>query len=600
MQPVGEPPPSRSGGPSPSRRARDDRRVAGPRRSRRLRRRHPGLLPLRQHRHQRGDDGQRAAHPVPRPALRAHADPVHLHGRGGPRGRGPSSTRRWTGPVTPLVFTTAAVDEVRDELPKTQCPVIDFFGLHMSGSRRSWGPRAARGPPGCTASATSSATTPDGGGRVRHRARRRPEHARPRQGRRDPGRAVAVRQDADQRCTSRCSTASSSPTTRSSTRTSRPPTCPRPVRDLRDRCFGLTTTPARLSRVRHERRPELPVRLDRAVRASSCAGPRRSTQRHRLPVIDSSAKSVEEMSTMILQTLPATAQLDPQPARPPQEPPAMSTARTTVGTTRRRQRPLVRRARPGRPRAGRRQERLARRDGPQPGRRRACRCPTASPPPPTPTGASSATPGWPSGSAASCAGLDTDDVRRARRGRPGDPRRRASSSPSRRTSRPTSATAYEQLAGETAPRTCPSPSAPARPPRTCPTPRSPGSRRPSSTSAASTRSCSAIREVFASLYNDRAIAYRVHHGFEHDDVALSAGVQRMVRSDVGASGRHVHHGHRVRVRRRRLHHLLLRPGRGASSRARSTPTSSTSTSRRCAAGRPAILKRGVGEQGAPR
>ena len=46
----------------------------------------------------------------------------------------------------------------------------------------------------------------------------------------------------------------------------------------------------------------------------------------------------------------------------------------------------------------------------------------------------------------------------------------------------------------------------------------------------------AIREVFASLYNDRAIAYRVHHAFEHDTVALSAGVQQMVRSDVGASG----------------------------------------------------------------
>jgi pyruvate, water dikinase len=46
----------------------------------------------------------------------------------------------------------------------------------------------------------------------------------------------------------------------------------------------------------------------------------------------------------------------------------------------------------------------------------------------------------------------------------------------------------------------------------------------------------AIREVFASLYNDRAIAYRVHHRFEHETVALSAGVQRMVRSDIGASG----------------------------------------------------------------
>ena len=46
----------------------------------------------------------------------------------------------------------------------------------------------------------------------------------------------------------------------------------------------------------------------------------------------------------------------------------------------------------------------------------------------------------------------------------------------------------------------------------------------------------AIKEVFASLYNDRAIAYRVHKGFAHADVALSAGVQRMVRSDIGASG----------------------------------------------------------------
>ncbi|WP_254359703.1 phosphoenolpyruvate synthase [Microbacterium hominis] len=46
----------------------------------------------------------------------------------------------------------------------------------------------------------------------------------------------------------------------------------------------------------------------------------------------------------------------------------------------------------------------------------------------------------------------------------------------------------------------------------------------------------AVRRVFASLYNDRAIAYRVHHGFDHAEVALSAGVQRMVRSDVGSSG----------------------------------------------------------------
>ena len=46
----------------------------------------------------------------------------------------------------------------------------------------------------------------------------------------------------------------------------------------------------------------------------------------------------------------------------------------------------------------------------------------------------------------------------------------------------------------------------------------------------------AVRRVFASLYNDRAIAYRVHKGFDHSEVSISAGVQRMVRSDLGAAG----------------------------------------------------------------
>jgi len=46
----------------------------------------------------------------------------------------------------------------------------------------------------------------------------------------------------------------------------------------------------------------------------------------------------------------------------------------------------------------------------------------------------------------------------------------------------------------------------------------------------------AVRQVYASLYNDRAISYRVHHGFDHRGVALSAAVQQMVRSDLGSSG----------------------------------------------------------------
>jgi len=46
----------------------------------------------------------------------------------------------------------------------------------------------------------------------------------------------------------------------------------------------------------------------------------------------------------------------------------------------------------------------------------------------------------------------------------------------------------------------------------------------------------ALKEVFASLFNDRAISYRVHQGFAHSDVALSAGIQKMIRSDIASSG----------------------------------------------------------------
>jgi len=69
----------------------------------------------------------------------------------------------------------------------------------------------------------------------------------------------------------------------------------------------------------------------------------------------------------------------------------------------------------------------------------------------------------------------------------------------------------------------------------------------------------AMHEVYASLFNDRAIAYRVHQGFDHSQVAISVGVQHMVRSDLGASG------------------VMFTPARW-SCRARSTRTSSTSSS----------------------
>ena len=64
------------------------------------------------------------------------------------------------GPVAPLVFTTAAVDEVREELLSTRAPIIDFFGhAHEAGSRSSSAPAGCGRPAGCTASATSGGTT---------------------------------------------------------------------------------------------------------------------------------------------------------------------------------------------------------------------------------------------------------------------------------------------------------------------------------------------------------------------------------------------------------------------------------------------------------
>ena len=175
---------------------------------------------------------------------------------------------------------------------------------------------------------------------------------------------------------------------------------PKPIRHLRDRCFGITTTAARLSQVRHERRAELPVRLAGAVHASSCVGPRRSTASTRSRSIDSSAKSVEEMSTVILQSLaqPRLTSTRPRRPRPTREDPRMTTATpTSAGPP-----PTTSAGSPSSGLAdleqvGGKNSSLGEMVG-QPDARPGCGCPTASPPPPTPTAASSATPGWPSGS----------------------------------------------------------------------------------------------------------------------------------------------------------------------------------------------------------
>jgi len=105
----------------------------------------------------------------------------------------------------------------------------------------------------------------------------------------------------------------------------------------------------------------------------------------------------------------------------------------------------------------------------------------------------------------------------------------------------------------------------------------------------------AIKEVFASLFNDRAIAYRVHHNFDHAAVALSAGVQRMVRSDKGASGvmftMDTESGFRNAVFVTASYGLGEAVVQGAVN-----PDEFYAYKPALEAGRPAILKRGLGEK----
>ena len=104
-----------------------------------------------------------------------------------------------------------------------------------------------------------------------------------------------------------------------------------------------------------------------------------------------------------------------------------------------------------------------------------------------------------------------------------------------------------------------------------------------------------IKEVFASLYNDRAISYRVHQGFAHAEVALSAGIQRMVRSDLGASGvmftLDTESGFRDAVFITATYGLGEMVVQGAVN-----PDEFYVHKPTLAAGRPAILRRGVGDK----
>ena len=206
------------------------------------------------------------------------------------------------GPVTPLAFSTTAMEEVRQELLRTKCPLVDFFDLHMERVESILGVKGIR-----------VAARLHGMGDVqRYNARMAAveyaiEH--------DDGQSMRALDKADVILVapSRCG---KTPTTmylalQHGIFVANYPLVeedfeiaelPRPVRELRDRCFGMTTNPARLSQIRNARRPN-----SRYASLEQCSYELRQAEamyrNHHLPVINSSAKSVEEMSTVILQTL---------------------------------------------------------------------------------------------------------------------------------------------------------------------------------------------------------------------------------------------------------------------------------------------------------
>ena len=208
--------------------------------------------------------------------------------------------------VTPLAFTTTATDEIRRELHRTRCPLIDFFDIHLRRVEDILDMKGRR----------IAARLHGVGDIQRYNSRMQAveyalEH--------DDAQSLRALDKADLILVapSRCG---KTPTTmylalQHGLFVANYPLVdedfdesdlPRPIRTLRDRCFGLVSTPARLSQVRQERRPN-----SRYASLEQCTWELRRAEAmfaaHRIPVVNSSAKSVEEMSTVILQRMAVAA-----------------------------------------------------------------------------------------------------------------------------------------------------------------------------------------------------------------------------------------------------------------------------------------------------
>ena len=206
------------------------------------------------------------------------------------------------GPATPIAFTTAATDEIRQVLHTTRCPMIDFFELHMSRVEEVFGVAAHR----------EVAKLHGVGDIQRYNSRMAAieysiEH--------DDGQSIRAMDKADVVLVapSRCG---KTPTTmylalQHGLFVANYPlveedldqaALPRPVRHLREKCIGILADAARLSEVRQARRPN-----SRYASLEQCRFELRRAEAmydaNRLPVINSTTRSVEEMSTLILQIL---------------------------------------------------------------------------------------------------------------------------------------------------------------------------------------------------------------------------------------------------------------------------------------------------------
>jgi [pyruvate, water dikinase]-phosphate phosphotransferase / [pyruvate, water dikinase] kinase len=217
------------------------------------------------------------------------------------------------GPVRPLAFSTVPAEEIRRELHRSRCPLIDFYELHLSRVESILGVRGQHVASRLHAigdvqryntrmAAVEYAIEHDDGHTLRALDRAEVILLAPSRCGKTPttmylalqhGLFVAnyplVEEDLDTI------------------------DLPRPVKALRDRCIGMLVSPARLSEVRQQRRPN-----SRYASFEQCAFELRRAaamyEANRLPVIDSTTRSVEEMSTLILQTLSTRTTTDSSPS----------------------------------------------------------------------------------------------------------------------------------------------------------------------------------------------------------------------------------------------------------------------------------------------